>query len=177
MKITSQKTVFKGLYFEVKENKLDFGNGVLRTHHDIYRAPAVSVFPLTESYEIYLIRQYRYILGKEITEAIAGMVDGDESPIEAAKRELQEEAGITAQEVTEMRQVSIGASFYFATQHLILAKGLTVGESHPEETERITRVKLSLDEAVQKVMQGEISTASSIIGILLLNEMRQRGEI
>ena len=159
------------------ENTIDFGSGITRVHHDVYRSDAVSVFPLTDSYELYMIKQYRYLHKKFILESIAGMVEEGELPMETAKKELKEEAGIFAKDLRVFKTVEIGASMYKATQHFILAKDLTITTAEPEETEEIELVKISMGDAMEKVLSGEIYTAGSIIGILLLDKMIQRGEI
>lgn len=176
-RITAQKTLFSSNFFEFVENTIDFGNGVVKVHHDVYRHPAVSIFPLTENYDLYLIKQYRYLYNQVLIEAIAGVMENGESVQKAAKRELQEEAGIIASEVTIIKEVLVAGSFIKATQYLILARGLEIGEAAPEGTESIEVIKIPLHEAVEKVLTGEIGTASSIIGILLLSEMKKRGEI
>lgn len=175
--IISQKKVFEAKYFKLMENTIDFGSGITRVHHDVYRSDAVSVFPLTDLYELYMIKQYRYLHKKFILESIAGMVEEGELPIKTAKKELKEEAGIVAKDLRIFRSLEIGASMYKATQHFILAKDLTITEAEPEETEEISLVKLPLHKAVEKVLSGEISTAGSIIGILLIDKMKQRGEL
>lgn len=176
VKIASQKILYSNEYLKLVENTIQF-NGFLRKHVDVYRKPAVSVFPLTESYEIYLIKQYRYLLGKEVIEAIAGIIDNEGEIIETAKKELKEEAGITANKLTEFKNIYLAGSFVKIKQHLILAKDLSFGDSEPEDTEEITLIKMSLDSAVEKVLNGEISTASSIMGILLLSEMKKQNKI
>ena len=177
VKIISQKTLFKNNYFNLVENKIDFGNNIIKTHADVYRKSAVSVFPITSSYEIYLIKQYRYLLEKEVLEAVAGIMDKDENSLETAKRELKEETGIVAGKLSELQSIFVAGSFVKIRQYLILAQDLKFEEATPEETEKIELVKMSLDEAVNKVFTGEIMTGSSMLGVLLLDKMRERGEI
>lgn len=176
-KIISQKSLFKNNYIDLIENKIDFGNNIIKTHIDVYRKSAISVFPLTDSYEIYLIKQYRYLLEQEVIEAVAGIIDENETALETAKRELREEAGIIAGKVREIKNIFVAGSFVKITQHLILAQDLKLDEPEPEETEEIELIKMPLDEAVNKIFTREIITGSSILGILILDKMRERGEI
>jgi len=176
-KIISQKTLFKNQYIDLIENKIDFGNNIIKTHVDVYRRSAVSVFPITETYEIYLIKQYRYLLEKKVIEAVAGIINEKEDSLETARRELKEEAGIVAGKLQELQSVFVAGSFIKITQHLILAQDLKLEKPEPEETEEIELIKMPLDEAVNKIFKGEIITASSILGILILDKMRERGEI
>lgn len=175
-KIIAQKPLFESSFFTITENTIDYGD-FMKVHQDVYRHPAVSIFPLTDLHEIYLIKQHRYLYNTILLEAIAGVMEDGEEPLVTAKRELMEESGIQAGNMKIIKEVYVAGSFIHAKQYLILARDLTFREAHPEETESIELVKMSLDEAVEKVMQGEIETASSSIGILLVNELVKRGEI
>lgn len=175
-KIISQKPLFESSFFTIAENTIDYGD-FTKVHHDVYRHPAVSIFPLTDTHEIYLIKQHRYLYDDILTEAIAGVMEEGEDPLTTAQRELKEEAGIEAKELTIMKEIYVAGSFIHAKQYLVLAKGLTLGSAHPEETESIEVIKMPLEEAVQKVVHGDIQTASSSIGILLAHELVKRGEL
>lgn len=176
-KIISQKPVLKSELIDVK--KIVFKNEERRKkiHYLVERKTIVSIFPLTDSYEIYLISQYRYMLRKTVLEAVAGHVDNEESTIAAANRELKEEAGISALQLEEIARVEMSGSVFKSKVHLFLAKGLEIGESHPEEDEEISLIKLSLSEAVEKVMSGEINHAASMIGILMLDKLRKEKKL
>src|SRR3989442_10620 len=106
-KVVSQKTILESQHFHVKENKLKLPNGEIRTHRNVYKGPSVFLFPLSKKHELYLIRQYRYLLQKEVIEAIAGYVDKGESSIAAAKRELKEEGGIEAGQIEELARLDL----------------------------------------------------------------------
>ncbi|HEV2339480.1 MAG TPA: NUDIX hydrolase [Patescibacteria group bacterium] len=174
-KITKQ--VFSAKLFHVDEVQLTYSDGDNVTHHVAIRKPTVSVFPLTDQYELYLVSQYRYLLEKQSLEAMAGFINEHETPLHAAKRELQEETGIRAEQFEFLRSIDISASVFLAKNYLFLAKGLTLGEPHPDLHESIEVVKVPLDVAVQKVMDGEITASSSIIGILLLDRLRKEKKL
>lgn len=177
-KILSEKQTFKAKNaFEVKKVELEFLNGQKVTHYIAERVSTVSVFPLTDKYELFLISQYRYLLKKTIIEAVAGRVDAGENVLAAAKRELKEEAGIVASQWEELSRVELAASFFRARTRLFLAKDLQVEKQELEDGEEIEVIKLSLDEAVKKVMSGEIETASTIIGILMLDRLRREKKL
>ncbi|MBI4092063.1 MAG: hypothetical protein HY427_02560, partial [Candidatus Levybacteria bacterium] len=94
-----------------------------------------------------------------------------------SKRELREEAGFIAGKVREIKYIFVEGSFVKITQHLILAQDLKLDKPEPEETEEIELIKMPLGEAVNKIFTREIITGSSILGILILDKMRERGEI
>jgi 8-oxo-dGTP pyrophosphatase MutT (NUDIX family) len=176
-KIVSQKPVFKAELFGVKKIILKNENGKEKVHHVAQRNTVVSIIPLTDKYEVYLISQYRYMLEKTVLEAVAGYVDKGESTIAAARRELREEIGISALQLEELARIEMAGSVFKSKVHLFLAKDLEIGENHLDESEEITVVKMSLAEAVEKVMLGEINHAVSMIGILMLDKLKSQKKL
>lgn len=176
-KIISQKFVFKAKLFDVKEIELENEAGKKKIHHQAERVPIVSVFPLTNKYEIYLISEYRYMLGKTILEAVAGHVGKKESTIAAARRELKEEAGIEAGQLEEIARIQLSGSVFKSASNLFLAKDLEIGDNNLDEGEEISVVKMPLSEAVEKVIIGEINNASTVIGILMLDKLKKEKKL
>lgn len=178
LKIISEKTTFKAENaFEVRKLALELPSKKKITHYVAERVPVSVVFPLTDKYELYLISQYRYLLKKTIIEAVSGRVDKGESALFAAKRELVEEAGIEAGQLEELTRVELAGSFFRGQVSLFLARDLVFGEQELEETEHIEVIKMPLDEAVKKVMSGEIQASATIIGILMLNQLRREKKL
>ncbi len=172
-KIISQKYVLRGKLFDVKQIVFEIKNKK-KIHQIVERVPIVSVFPLTDKYEIYLISQYRDMLKKTVLEAVAGHIEKNETTIQAAKRELIEETGITCHQLEETARVEVAGSVISSKVYLFLAKGLEMGENDLDEDEEISIVKMSLSKAVEKVMIGEINHAASMIGILMLDKLRDQ---
>ena len=171
-KIASQKLVFKGELFDVKEINFVDKSGKKNIHHVVESDPIVSIFPLTDSYEIYLVSQYRYMLKRTTIEAVAGYVEKKETSLSAAKRELMEETGIEAMQWEEISRVEMAASVFKGKMHLFLAKELEIPVIPYENEEEITLVKIPLSDAVKKVMDGAINHSASMIGILMLDMLR-----
>jgi 8-oxo-dGTP pyrophosphatase MutT (NUDIX family) len=176
-KIVSQKSVFKAKLFNVKELIFKDKEGKEKIHHIAQRNAFVTIFPLTERNEVYLISEYRYMLGKTVLEAISGYVNGSETAISAAKRELKEESGITAHQLEELVRIEMAGSVFRSKGHLFLAKDLEFGETNLDEDEQISLIKIPLSQAVEKVMMGEINNASSMVGILMLDKLKTQKKI
>lgn len=177
-KITSVKSVFSAKLFDVEEYQLHLSSGRDVTHHVAHRLPVVVIFPITSTYEIYLVSEYRYMLQKTILSAAAGFMDKKgEKPLDTAKRETKEELGITASQWEEFATVEISSSVFHGQAHLFLAQDLQIGNMELEEDEQIEVVKMSLDEAVKKVMTSEINNSATMIGILMLDKMRKEKKL
>lgn len=177
MKIVAEKVVYKARFFEVKEQEVSLPGNKRRNYQIVERLPTVIVFPLSDTYILYLISQYRHIFRKRIIEAVSGHIDKGETSLAAAKRELQEEAGIVASQWEEIARIQKSASVIKETSHIFLARDLEQGKSKPEQGEDITLVKLSLNEAVAKVMNGKINNAASMIGILMLDKLTREKKL
>ncbi len=90
---------------------------------------------------------------------------------DCAARELAEETGITAGELTYMGEIYTSPGFSKEILHLYLATDLTFGEAHPDENEFMDVVKIHIDELIKMVMAGEIKDAKSIVAILKTKEI------
>lgn len=141
--------------------------------------PGVTVLPVDAEGRVHLVRQFRYALGAESLEAPAGGIADGEAPLEAARRELREEAGIEAGRWEALGTVHIDTSIVHCPDHLFVARGLTFTEPDRDETETMRTVRMPLAEAVEKVERGEIVQVSSCVLILRaarrLPEFEERG--
>ncbi|OGH30832.1 MAG: hypothetical protein A3J69_02355 [Candidatus Levybacteria bacterium RIFCSPHIGHO2_02_FULL_42_12] len=178
LKVVSRKDVLRTKLFRV--SKVTFKGSTLKglnkthIHKNVLRDPIVVVFPMDEVGNVYLIRQYRYLLERTILEAVAGHVDKGEKPISSAERELFEETGIKAAQWEHMGMIEGSASVVRSVAHLFLARELKFGEPHPEEDEDISLVKIPLREAIEKVISLEIQSSTTMVGLFLLKELRKK---
>jgi ADP-ribose pyrophosphatase len=176
-KLVSRKPIFKADLFTVFEDSVELLNSEKRTYHSVKRNAAVSVVPLTSDNQVYLIKQYRHMYERWMLEAIAGMIDPGEDPLTTAKRELKEESGLEAKEWKQLGVVHAAGSIVTWDHFTFMAKGITEGESRLEASEQIELVKMPLEEAVEKVMNGEITTSGSIANILMLHQLLITGKL
>ena len=95
----SSEAKYDGTLLHIRRDTVRLPDGKTATREYNIHNGAVCIIPLLENGEVLLERQYRYPLREVITEIPAGKLDApDEDPLEAAQRELREEAGATAAE-------------------------------------------------------------------------------
>ena len=144
------------------------GGGKNLYGHVHFKTRAVAVIPLDKDDNTWLVGQDRYTLGEWSWELPMGGAPLGEDPLEGAKRELQEETGLTAGKWTELMRLHTSNSITDETGVVYLAEELSEGEADPEETERLEIRKLPLDDAVAMVHAGEITDAISAAALLRL---------
>jgi ADP-ribose pyrophosphatase len=129
-----------------------------------FKHVAIGVVPW-EDRCIWLVGQYRFPLERYSWEIPEGGGLPDEDPLAAAKRELMEETGITADQWEPIVRMDLSNSVSDEEAVIYLARGLHFGMSQPEETERLAVRKVTLDEAFAMVERGEIRDAMSVAAI------------
>ncbi|WP_346236976.1 NUDIX domain-containing protein [Niabella insulamsoli] len=141
------------------------GKGIYGKVH--FKNIAIGVIALDEEMNTYLVGQHRFVLNEfswEIPEG--GCPEGGESFLQAAKRELQEEAGLVADEWSLIVKSHLSNSVSDEYCLIFLAKKLHQATVSREETEQDMRLKkIPFSEAVAMVNGGEITDAISIMAI------------
>ena len=171
-------------FFKVEEAFLQFElfNGKMSAtvrRFSLERGNSVAVLALNLYTEkLSLIRQFRYPTYKNghgwIIETIAGMINSDETPEEAARREVQEETGlsIAALEHISTFYPSPGGSSELIHLYYSEVSGVSTMNNKSggivNEGEDIYSLEISLDDALGKIRSGEILDAKTIIGIYWL---------
>ncbi len=163
--IKETEKVFGNDYFKVFEDKVIQPDGKHGEYATIEFISGVSILPIDDEDFVYLTKQFRYVAGRETLEVVAGGIE-DEQPIEAAKRELKEELGITAEEISEIGAIQLDNSIIKAESNFFIARKLSFGKTDRDENEEMEVVKVSFREAVEKVLSGDITHASSCVLLL-----------
>ena len=140
-----------------------------------FKSRAVGVVPLDDEGYVWLVKQFRYPLNQysiEIPEG--GSLLGD-NMLEAAKRELREETGLTANRWTHLLDLHTSNSVTDESGAVYLAQGLTQGEMALEVTEDIEVLRVSLAEAIDWIFAGKITDSLSVMGLLVVERRINRG--
>ena len=171
----SSEIVYQAKYFRITKKEIE-RNGKKFTKDFIERAPAVLIIPYTESGEVYLEYQYRDALQKSVFEIVAGNIEENAAPLESAKRELQEETGLTAKKWSKIATWDLSVNMV-AKIHVFAATELQEGKPNLNEDEEIETVKLSFEEVLGKIDRSEIPAASHIAALLLFEKLQKAGKL
>lgn len=125
-----------------------------------------SIVALDASEQVYLVGDFCYPLQRYQWSIPTGKVEHGEDPASAARRELAEEAGISAQQWDLLGVFDLTPGICTQASYIYLARELTIGLPRPEGTEMFTVRTLPLREAFAQCLSGEIRNAVSVLGIL-----------
>lgn len=132
----------------------------------VEHSPSVGLIPIDRDAYVYLVMQYRHATGRRLLEIPAGKIEAEESPKEAASRELAEEIGMAG-------EFSLLTTFYLAPgydtelMYLFLCRNLRrVKRGRLDEDEDISVKKLKISTAVRKCLTGDITDCKTIAAIL-----------
>ena len=142
-----------------------------------FKTHAIAVIPLDEHNNTWIVGQYRYPQDSYEWEIVEGGCAEGTSPIETAKRELIEEAGLHAEHFELILEMQLSNSCTDEISYTYLARNLKYVGEHPEEDEEIVIKKLPFEEVFQMVMRGEIRDGLSVASILKAKMLIGEGKI
>ena len=137
----------------------------------------VIILPIDRDGHVHLVGQYRYAAGHYSWEVPAGGGDPDEEPIEAARRELREEMGLTAESWLELLRLTLSGAITDQRAVCFVAWRLGQHEREPDEQEVLQRRRVPFPEALRMALGGEITEAISVATILALQARTALGEL
>jgi ADP-ribose pyrophosphatase len=146
-------------------------DGQSATREYIIHPGAVVIIPLLEDGRVVLERQYRYPVGRVMTEFPAGKLDAGEDPLVCAKRELLEETGYVAGEWAYAGAMHLAIAYSTEIIHIFFARGLVQGAAQRDDDEFLEVVTAPADEFLQGCRDGAITDAKSLTCALWLQNV------
>jgi ADP-ribose pyrophosphatase len=170
-RVRSEK-LFETPYFVLRSDRLRLPDGAVKDpYYVIERPDAAIIFPLTKEEEVVLVRQYRPPLERMELGLPAGLVEEDEKPEAAARRELLEETGYSGGEWEPLGALASSPSLKDNWAYLFLARGVEeTSAPDPDEHELVEVVKVSVEDLLGLVRAGQIVSSSGVAAIMLALE-------
>ena len=170
--VVSKEKIFEGRILDVQKWTVSLPGGNKTFREVVLHRGASAVVPVDEDKNVYLVTQYRAPIGDLLTEIPAGKLDyAGEDRLQAAKRELREETGFTADKWTHLTDLHTTPGFSSEMISVYLAQGLKNGETDFVDDEFIDVKKLPLAEAVRMARAGEIRDGKTVAGLLLADHI------
>lgn len=161
--------------FKVVEQVVPQVDGPPASCQYVVHPGAVAILPLVDEDHICLIRSRRLTVGKTLIEVPAGTREPDESPLETARRELEEETGYQATDWEPLAEFFTSPGTLTERMYIFVARDLKPGEPHREPNEEIENLVVSWQEAFAMLERGDIQDGKTIVALLSYERRRVSG--
>lgn len=156
-KFLNKKIRYRCPYFKIVEENFLYPNSKKGTYYILDRNDTVIFIPF-DGKKVWLVRQYRYLLKRYLYEFPAGLVEPEETPLKAAKRELNEEIGAKAKKWKKLGVVSLGHGFSRQKAHIYLAQDLKFLKKKRRGDEfQITAHSFKINQVEKKLWESRIN--------------------
>jgi len=171
--------VFDGRKLRLEVHQVEGPDGRRSTREIVRHPGSVAVLAFRRGAdggrEVLLERNYRYTVGRYVTEVPAGTLDrAGEPPIECARRELAEETGFVARDLALLATLMPSPALLTERLAIFVAEEVASGEARPEPGELIEVVWVPWPEALRRVRDNEIEDAKTIVAILYYDAFGSR---
>lgn len=162
----SKKDIYDNPWIHVEEHQVINPRGGRGIYGVVsFKNRAIGIIPIDEQGNTWLVGQYRYTLDAYSWEIPMGGGSLDIEPLEAAKRELKEETGLSAQSWEPLLTIHTSNSVTDEIGFVYLARDLSKGSTQFDETEDLQIKQIPFEEALAMAMKGEITDSLSLAGI------------
>jgi 8-oxo-dGTP pyrophosphatase MutT (NUDIX family) len=166
-KTRSSDVVYDNPWIQIRHEEVQRPNGSEGIYGVVhFKSRAIGIVAIDSDDNIFLVKQSRYPNNETTIELPEGGGPLDEEPLEAAKRELEEETGLLAENWQFLLELRTSNSVTDEIAYIYTAEDLKQGTQQLEETEDIDVLKVPFQKAVDMVMCGDIVDAMSVAAIL-----------
>lgn len=165
-KIKQTEKIFSGHVFDIEVDRIEYESGNNSRRETVIHPGGAVVVAVKPNGKIILVKQFRHPFKDFIYELPAGKLDKNEDPISCAKRELIEETGYRAENMSKLGKIYTSPGYCSEILHIYLAENLILGEHEREEGEEdMELLDFSIDEIEEMIISGKIVDAKTISGI------------
>jgi len=174
-KTVSSQPIFNGRMISLQVDTVRLPNGETATREIVRHPGAVAVIAMRDG-RLLVVEQFRKALERVQVEIPAGKLEPGEDPLEAARRELEEETGYRAKSIRHLRSFSTSPGFAEEVVHLYVTEELERGEVRLDEEEFLTCEAIGLDQAEAYIDEGKICDAKTLLAVSLWRNRLLTGE-
>ncbi|SDK50256.1 NUDIX hydrolase [Natronincola ferrireducens] len=165
-KTLKSERIYEGKIINLRVDTVELPHKKYSKREIVEHSGAVGILAITEEKNIVLVRQFRKPVEEILLEIPAGKIEANETSEVCALRELKEETGFETDNIRKLLDFYTTPGFSNEIMHIFLAQNLSKGIATPDEDEYIEIVHIPLEEAVKKIINGEIKDSKTIIAIL-----------
>lgn len=168
MKRIHRQEIYHGSIIQVFRDDVILENGCETVREVVAHREAAAVVAVDDQDRILLVRQHRYAIDQYQWELPAGLLDAGETPEQAARRELLEETGYSAESIERMIESYSSPGCHDEKIHIYKATGLKKhADLHLDQDELLTAHERPFQEVLEEVKNGVLKDGKTIIGVLL----------
>lgn len=166
-KQVSTQVIFNGKIIDVFRDEILLPDGRPASREYIKHVGAVCVVAVTDDNKVIVERQYRYPMAETLLEIPAGRLNSkDEDPALAALRELKEETGAEAKELTYLGVFYPTPAYSDEVIHMFMAKGLSFGDTKFDDDEFLSSELVPIKEVLDAICNGVVPDGKTQAAIL-----------
>ncbi len=172
-KFLNRKIIYNGRILRVELDQVECDNGVFAYREIVRHSGGAGILCISTDQKVLLIQQYRYAYNEELYEIPAGKLEPNENPLEAAKREFEEETGYCADEIYPLTTIYPTCGYSDEKIYLYYVSTYHPSKPHLDIDENIEAYWIDFKEVLSMIRLGQIKDAKTICAIqtyLLLKE-------
>jgi ADP-ribose pyrophosphatase len=170
----SSRIAWESPWYRIRQDEIITPDGRPGVYNVVEKAAAVWIVPVLVDGRLVLIKNYRYTVDDWCWEVPAGSVKPGQTVEDAARAELLEEIGGTAQALTPINHFYTANGISSEVGHIFLATGVTLGQPAHEATEVMEIHPTPIDEALHLARTLQMRDAPSALALLICeSQLRQ----
>jgi ADP-ribose pyrophosphatase len=172
-KITNRSTAFKGRAFNVEILDVTLPDGRQRNYDLVDHNNSVTIIPIDNDGNIFFVRQFRMGSEETLLELPAGVMDKRESPRNCAARELREEIGMAAGELSQIGAIYLAPGYSNELNFIFLARDLTEDPLQQDDDEFLSIHTYSPGDVLRFIRSGEIKDSKTIAALYIMQQAQK----